>query len=271
MRARRAALAPVVPLALVATLAFGATFALPGDPAHLALDGAFAGPSAAHPFGRGEAGIDVLLLVAHASARALGLAAVVATLAFAVGAPLGTIAGLAGGRAREALARVCDLVQAFPSFLLALAVLSAVRVPSRAHVGAVFLVSAWAPFARLSLAQAAVLGESSFVDAARALGATRARVVVRHVLPNLLGPVAVQLGTSAAGVVLGETALGFVGLGPRDGVSLGGLLDQGSIAMLRAPHVLVVGALAVALVSGSLQLATEALRARFGHPRADAG
>ena len=79
-------------------------------------------------------------------------------------------------------------------------------------------------------------------------------------LPNLLGPVAIQLGTAAAGVVLGETALGFVGLGPPDGVSLGALLEQGTLGMLRAPHVLAVGALAVALVSGSLQLASEGLR-----------
>ena len=87
-----------------------------------------------------------------------------------------------------------------------------------------------------------------------------ARLIFLHVLPNLLGPVAVQVGTAAAGVVLGETALGFVGLGPPDGVSLGALLEQGTLGMLRAPHVLAVGAVTVALVSGSLQLASEGLR-----------
>ncbi|MEZ4372640.1 MAG: ABC transporter permease subunit [Polyangiaceae bacterium] len=89
------------------------------------------------------------------------------------------------------------------------------------------------------------------------------RVVFRHVVPNLLGPVAVQLGTAAAGVVIGETALGFVGLGPPDGVSLGSLLEQGTLGMLRAPHVLAVGALSVLCVSGSLQLASEGLRRRI--------
>ena len=69
-----------------------------------------------------------------------------------------------------------------------------------------------------------------------------------------------QIGTSAAGVVLGETALGFVGLGPPDGVSLGSLLEQGTLAMLRAPHVLAVGVVAVMLVSGTLQLASEGVR-----------
>jgi ABC-type dipeptide/oligopeptide/nickel transport system permease subunit len=84
--------------------------------------------------------------------------------------------------------------------------------------------------------------------------------VLRHVLPNVLGPVAAQLGTAAAGVVLGETALGFVGLGPPDGVSLGALLEQGTAGMLRAPHVLIVGALSVIAVSGSLQMASEGIR-----------
>ena len=105
-----------------------------------------------------------------------------------------------------------------------------------------------------------MLSESQFVEAARALGLGSVAIVFVHVIPNLLGPVSVQIGTSAAGVVLGETALGFVGLGPPDGVSLGSLIEQGTLAMLRAPHVLTVGAVAVILVSGSLQLASEGVR-----------
>jgi peptide/nickel transport system permease protein len=144
--------------------------------------------------------------------------------------------------------------------LLALAVLSAVKTPSRLYIGLVFSVTAWAPFARLAAAQARSLADSQFVEAARALGVPRPRIVLRHVIPNLFGPVAVQIGTTAAGVVLGETALGFVGLGPPDGVSLGAFLEQGTLGMLRAPHVLAVGAITVALVSGTLQLASEGLR-----------
>jgi peptide/nickel transport system permease protein len=74
----------------------------------------------------------------------------------------------------------------------------------------------------------------------------------------------VQIGTSAAGIVLGEAALGFIGLGPPDGVSLGSLLEQGTDSMLFAPHVLAVGAIAIALCSGSLQLASEGIRRAVG-------
>ena len=98
------------------------------------------------------------------------------------------------------------------------------------------------------------------VDGARNVLTDDTEVVLVHVLPNVLSPVAVQLGTAAAGVVLGETALGFVGLGPPDGVSLGAILEQGTVGMLRAPHVLVAGAFSVIVVSGSLQMASEGVR-----------
>lgn len=230
------------------------------SPTRMVLDRAFAPPSFALPFGATEGGVDLFAALGSASLRALILAAVVTAFGFAIGTPLGAACGLAGGRRAEALARACDVVQAFPSFLLALAVLSAVRSPSRLHIGLVFAFASWAPFARMALLQARILASAQFVDASRALGSTENRVVIAHVLPNLLGPVAVQAGSAAAAVVLGESALGFIGLGPRDGVSLGALLEQGTVAMLRAPHVLAASALVVAALSSSLQLASEVLR-----------
>lgn len=230
------------------------------SPTRLALELSWAPPSPLRPFGSGEAGVDVLALVGHGTFRALCLAAGVTSFGFVVGVPFGVAAALVGGRRQRWVLRLCDLVQSFPTFLLALGVLAAVRVPSRWHIGVVFSLAVWAPFARMALVQARAIAEAPFVEAAKALGATRGRIVFAHVLPNVLAPVAVQLGTAAAGVVLGETALGFVGLGPKDGVSLGALLEQGTAGMLRAPHVLVAGTVAVILVSGSLQMASEGIR-----------
>jgi peptide/nickel transport system permease protein len=259
-RRKRGALVALLPALVLAAASLGFVLGSGRSPSRLEIALAWAGPSAAHPLGSGDGGVDLLALVGHATFRALVLASLVSLFGFSVGAPLGALAGSLRGACERWLLRACDLVQSFPSFLLALAVLSAVRAPSRLHIGLVFAITAWAPFARVAAAQARVLGESQFVEAARALGLDRARIVLGHVMPNLLGPVAVQIGTSAAGVVLGETALGFIGLGPPDGVSLGALLEQGTLAMLRAPHVLAVGAVAVILVSGSLQLASEGVR-----------
>jgi peptide/nickel transport system permease protein len=258
-RARRVAWA-LVPALVLVLFSAGVALGWPERPDRFVLELGWAAPSAARPLGSGEGGVDLLALTAHATLRALALALAVSLFGFVVGTPLGAWAGLAGGRFEQAVLRVCDLVQAFPTFLLALAVLSAVPEPDRLTIGGVFALTAWAQFARISAAQSRILRDAQFVEAAGALGAPKHRVVFFHIVPNLLGPVAVQLGTAAAGVVLGETALGFVGLGPPDGVSLGALLEQGTLGMLRAPHVLAVGGVAVALVSGSLQLASEGLR-----------
>jgi ABC-type dipeptide/oligopeptide/nickel transport system permease subunit len=178
-------------------------------------------------------------LVAHAEVRGIALAVIVALTGFAIGTPLGAAAALARGRFEPA-----------------------VRTPSRVHLGFVFALTAWAPFARLALVQTRVLRDAAFIEAARALGASRRSVLARHVLPNLLGVVAVQLGSSGAAIVVSEAALAFVGLGPRDGVSLGAVMDQGVAAMLRAPHVLVVGSLAVFLTSAAMLLAGRAAEGR---------
>lgn len=257
---RRSALAAMLPALALALASSLLALVSERSPARLSLDLSWVPPSAGRPLGSGDGGVDLLALVSHATVRALALAALVSLFGFALGTPLGAAAGLVRGRFERWTLRACDLVQSFPSFLLALAVLSAVKAPSRWHIGLVFCITAWAPFARVAAAQARILGDSQFVEAARALGLGRAAIVVVHVIPNLLGPVAVQIGTSAAGVVLGETALGFVGLGPPDGVSLGALLEQGTLGMLRAPHVLAVGVVAVMLVSGTLQLASEGVR-----------
>ena len=177
---------------------------------------------------------------------------------FAIGTPLGAAAALARGPLERVVERTCDLVQAFPSFILALAVLSAVRSPSRVALGAVFALTAWAPFARLALVQTRVLRDAAFVEAAVALGRGPLAVLAIHVLPNLLGVVAVQLGSTAAAIVVSEAALAFVGLGPEGGVSLGSVLDQGVAAMLLAPHVLVVGSVAVFATSASMLVAGKA-------------
>lgn len=251
-----------VPLATVFTLSL--LVVLQGrSPVLLEPELAWSEPSWTRPFGSGEGGVDLLALVAHASLRAIVLSVSVALSGFLVGCPLGAAVAVARGSAERMAARACDLVQAFPTFLLALVVLSAVRSPARVHLGLVFMLTAWAPFTRLALAQTRILRDQAFVEAARALGVSPLRMIVRHLVPNLLGVVAVQLGATSAAVVVSEAALSFVGFGPRDGVSLGVVLDQGVSSMLRAPHVLLVGATAVFATSVSLMIAGRAFEPTF--------
>jgi ABC-type dipeptide/oligopeptide/nickel transport system permease subunit len=257
-RAARARLLRLAPLAQVLLVAAALALVTPYAPDRLTPEDAWRAPSFSRPFGCAEGGVDLTALVAHAVLRGALLASLVALSGFALGTPLGAAAALARGRFERVVERACDLVQAFPTFLLAFAVLSAVRVPSRLHIGLVFALTAWAPFARLALAQTRVLRSATFIEAAYALGMDRARVLVRHVVPNLLGVVAVQLGASAAAIVVSEAALAFLGFGPHDGVSLGNVMDQGVAAMLRAPHVLFIGSAAVFATSGAMLIAGRA-------------
>ena len=260
---RLLALAPLVLLVVVSVVATSASSA---SPTHLDPRLSWCSPSAAHVLGCGEGGVDLLALVSRAELGGVALAVAVGIAGFVIGTPLGAAAALARGRFERTVARSADLIQAFPTFLLALVVLSAVRSPSRVHLGLVFGATAWAPFARLSLAQTRVLRDATFIEAASALGVSRLSVVFRHLVPQLLGVVAVQLGATGSAIVVSEAALAFVGLGPRSGVSLGAVMDQGVAAMLRAPHVLVVGAVSIFVTSASLLLAGRALESRVMSP-----
>ena len=229
-------------------------------PARFEIRNSWAPPDALHLWGCADGGIDVATYVAFAIGYVVVLALAVAVLSSLLGTLVGTAASLLGGRVDRWLLRVCDLVQAFPNFLLALAVLSAVQSPRRWHIALVFLVTSWAGFARLAIVMSRQLNNSDFITAARAYGASTWLVLTQHLVPHILGPIAVQMGTVGAGVVLGESALSFVGLGPADGISLGYLIEQGALGMLRGPHVLVVAVVAVASTSGCFQLAAEGIR-----------
>lgn len=224
---------------------------------------ALGAPSWQHPLGFGEGGIDLLAAVGAGILGSLALAVFASAVGLVVGVLLGAFAGYRGGTAERALSRALDTVQALPSFFVALALLTAVREPNRLHLALVFSATAWAPYARLALAQTRVLRGAAFVEAARALGRSDASTVLVHVLPQL-GPLAVvQFGASAAAVVLGETGLSFLGFVALSGApSLGRLLEQGVTTMLVAPHVLVAAAGAVLFTNAALLLATGGSAAR---------
>jgi ABC-type dipeptide/oligopeptide/nickel transport system permease subunit len=240
-----------LPLAIVAALATLLVLVAPHG-ARLEPALAFVPPSFRAPLGFGEAGLDLSYAVGWGVLRSILLASAVGAVALIVGVSLGALAGLRGAGADDALERTCDLVQAFPSFFLALAVLATVRSPSRVHVGAVLALTAWAPFARLAVAEVRVLRRAPFVEAARALGRSLPAIAWVHLAPNLASVALVQLGATMAAVVLGEAAFAFVGLGPGDEASLGTLLEQGVACLARSPHVLFAAAFAIVALNGAL-------------------
>ncbi|MGB3376506.1 MAG: ABC transporter permease [Microbacterium sp.] len=187
-------------------------------------------PSAAHPFGTDTLGHDMFALVMRGAQRSLAVAGIVAVLSTAIGTLIGMIAGYAGGRLDQLLMRAVDLVLMMP--LIAILGLVAVRVGGQPDgwilVSVAISLLYWTPTARLIRADVLALRSSEFVASAQLIGASTPRILFRHLLPHLVGPIAVVATTYVASAVALESTLSFLGLGvqPPD-TSLGLLIGAG--------------------------------------------
>jgi peptide/nickel transport system permease protein len=265
-RLARTPLGVVLVLGFALTALFGPWVA-PYEPEVIDLAHQYELPSAAHPFGTADNGVDVLSVLLH-GARLAGLVGLlVVGASVSIGTMLGAVAGYRGGASDHIVTGLADLVQAFPAILLNIAILALVARPGIEHLVLALAANGWVLYARVARAQAFALREREFVVAARALGMSEVRVLVRHVVPNLAGPLVVQATAGLGAVVLAESTLSFLGLGPGTQASWGALLDQGSSVLLRFPHVALFSGAAIALTVLGFNLAGDWLRDRLD-PRA---
>ncbi|MGH7896647.1 MAG: ABC transporter permease, partial [Candidatus Binatia bacterium] len=175
--------------------------------------------------------------VLHGARVSLAVALAAVGISLAIGVAIGLSSGVLGGWIDEVAMRLVDVLLAFPGILLAIA-LAAVLGPSLANVVLALSVIGWTGYARLVRAETLSLRERPHVEAARALGARPLRVVFRHVLPLLAGPLAVQATFGFAGAIVAEASLSFLGLGTQPPTpSWGSMLNEGRAFLLVAPHV----------------------------------
>lgn len=263
--ARPRRLPPVSVLACAAffALALFGPWLAPQDPASLDLHHAYEVPNALHWLGTGDNGVDLFSALLHGARLAGVIGVSVVGVSLVVGGLLGTAAGLWGGWVDTLVSGLADLVQAFPGVLLNIAILAMVSRPGVLHVIFALSCSGWVLYARLARAETLALREREFVSAARALGFSERRVLVRHVLPNLTGSLVVQASAGFGGAVLMESTLSFLGLGPQKAVSWGTLLDQGSAVLLRFPHVALFSGAAIGATVLAFNLAGDRLRDRL--------
>jgi peptide/nickel transport system permease protein len=238
--------AAVVLGAVVAAVA--GPWLVPFDPTAQELALRLTGPSAAHWFGLDELGRDILSRVLSGARISLLVALVVVSISATVGIAVGAIAGYCGGWIDEGVGRLMDILLAFPGLLLAIALVAALG-PSLANVVFALSLIGWAGYARLVRAQALRARELEFVEAARALGATTARILMRHVIPTTLPAVIVQATLGMGGVILAEASLSFLGLGVQPPTpSWGTMLNDGRGHLLDAPHLTIFPGLAIAVL-----------------------
>ncbi len=217
-------------LALVLGLFLVSIFApwlAPFDPDAIDLKQVLMPPSPQHLLGTDTLGRDVLSRIIYGSRVSLKVGFVAVGLATLIGLLIGAVAGYYGGLVDQVLMRLVDLMLCIPVFFLILAVIAGLG-PSIWNIMVVIGLTSWMGVARLVRAEFLSLREREFVAAARALGASDARLIFRHMLPNALAPVMVSATLGVAGAILTESALSFLGLGVQPPTpSWGNILTAG--------------------------------------------
>ncbi|MGD0761128.1 MAG: ABC transporter permease [Candidatus Sulfotelmatobacter sp.] len=242
-------------------LALFAPWIAPQDPAAIDLPTRLDTPSSAHWFGTDELGRDILSRTIYGARISMLVGSCVVLTSLGLGLIIGSVAGYYGG----GIDRFVNIVLmnaflSFPGILLAIAFV-AFRGPGIFNLVVALSLGGWVGYARLVRGQVLAAREREFVEAARALGASDVRIIVRHILPNIIQPVIVQAAIGMAGAILAEATMSFLGLGvPPPTASWGAMLNDGRAHLFDAPHLVLFPALAVMLAVLSFNFIGDALR-----------
>ncbi|MCI0340204.1 MAG: ABC transporter permease [Planctomycetales bacterium] len=265
LRRNPGALAGAAMVALVVLVALGApgvAAAVGVGPSAQEAEARLAPPGGAHPLGCDHLGRDILVRVAYGARKSLAIGAAAVALALLLGVPVGLAAGYAGGALDAALMRLVDVLLAFPSLLLAIAIMAALGGDphERNVVLAVALVNV-PVFARQVRGSALLVRELDHVAASRALGAGPVRIVARAILPNVLAPVIVLATLGLATAILSAAGLSFLGLGVEPGVpEWGAMLTDAREFLTRASWAVLAPGAAITLTVLGVNLLGDGLR-----------
>jgi ABC-type dipeptide/oligopeptide/nickel transport system permease subunit len=248
---------------------------LAADPVRVDVEGGLTelgaplGPTEHGPLGTDQLGRDVWARILSGSRTSLTIATIATLLSVVLGITVGLVAGYAGGRIDGALMRLVDLVLAFPSLLLALLLAALLRGTgagtSSVPVILTLALVGWTTIARALRAKAATLATSELAVAARALGAGPVRIVVHHLLPNMLGLVVALAALAFAQNLLAESILAYVGLGaPPPAPTWGRMLYEGRLYYRTDPHLVLAPGIAIVIAVVAFNLLGEGLRSLAG-------
>jgi peptide/nickel transport system permease protein len=247
-------------VALQVVLAAFAPLAATHDPVTQDVLARFSGPTLAHWLGTDQFGRDNFSRILYGYRSSLAIAGSAVTIALFCGGALGVLAAFYRGWTDRIMMRVMDVLFAFPIILLAIGVIAVLgpgATPTAIAIGIVYSPI----FARLLRAPTLVIAESEYVLGARAVGAGDARVIIRHILPNLMSVILVQTSLSLSTAILVEASLSFLGLGTQPPTpSLGLMLSEGRNVLLLSPWTSIFSGFAILLLSFGFNLLGDALR-----------
>jgi peptide/nickel transport system permease protein len=255
------ATAGVAMVAIFLLCALCAPWIAPHDPAQISLPARLMAPSASHWFGTDELGRDILSRIIYGARISMLVGSCVVAASLTLGLIFGSIAGYYGGVTDRVLnVVVMNAFMSFPGILLAIAFVAFLG-PGIFNLILALSIGGWVGYARLVRAQVLAVREREFVEAARALGASNLRIVVRHILPNIIQPIIVQAAIGMAGAILAEATMSFLGLGvPPPAASWGSMLNDARSHLFDAPYLVLFPAAAVMLAVLSFNFIGDGLR-----------
>ena len=260
-RTNKLALAGFVIVSGLMLIAIFGPWLTPYDPGAQELSNRLTGPSWKHPFGNDDLGRDILSRILLGTRVSMRVGATVVLLSGVFGVLVGGFAGYIGG-ALDMLVTVVAVnsLMAFPGILLQIA-LVAFLGPGLNLLIFALAVTGWVAYARLARGQVLKLKTLEFVEAARALGASRLRIFFRHIIPGMIQPVLVQASIGMAAAILAEASLSFLGLGIAPPTpSWGAMLSDGRNHLFDAPHMVVFPSIALVISVLSFNFIGDALR-----------
>lgn len=237
-----------------------ADYLAPYDPLQMDLADNLAPPSSAHILGTDELGRDVLSRIIHGARISLRLGVISVGTALVFGVIIGASAGYYGGTLDQVTMRAVDIVLSFPTMLMAIMIV-AILGPGLTNAMLAVGISLIPEYARLTRSIFLYLRELDFVQAAKMVGASDARIIFRHILPNSVSPLIVQSTLNIATAILSAAALGFLGLGAQPPLpEWGAMLSRGRIYLMVAFHVTLYPGLAIVISILSLNMIGDGLR-----------
>jgi peptide/nickel transport system permease protein len=257
---RPAAFVASLVVAAFVIIALGAPYFAPFDPIKTDYRAIRKAPSATYLLGTDEVGRDVLSRVIWGARASLLAGAVPVTIALLLSVPLGLLSGCAGGWLDGLIMRITDAMLAIPFLIVAIA-LAAFLGPSLINAMLAIGIAALPTFLRLARGTALALTTEEFVVSAQALGCSRLRVAVRHVLPNMLPPLLIQSSLTVAAAIIAEASLSFLGLGQQPPApSWGSMLNAAQRYLVQAPWIALYPGLMIFAVVMALNVVGDGLR-----------
>ena len=217
-------------------------------------------PGGPYLMGADVFGRDVFSRIVYGTRVSLGVGVAVQTSALILGMALGLLSGFYGGWVDNIIMRVTEVISAFPGLLFAIAVMAVIG-PNLYNVFVALGLVSWTSLARLIRGQTLAIRHQEYVEAARALGASNARIILRHILPNATAPAIVLVTLGIGGAILSEASLSFLGLGAQPPTpSWGSMLSTGRDYLLQAPWLSIYPGLAIFVTVMGFNLLGDGLR-----------